>query len=102
MKSHALGPPSRLISFPPSYLALRPDPQVRQRQSRALFLACADPRRDARDPRWTTQRAVSSPAFLKRSSPHGGDEKLFPCLRTLKPLEAKGCPVPFVRCSMWS
>ncbi len=100
MKSYALGTPSRLITFHPSYLALRPYPQVRQRQSRTLLLACADPRLDARDPRWTTQRAVDSPAFLNTTSPHGGIEVLFPCLPKFKYSEAERCPVPFVRATV--
>ena len=37
-----------------------------QRQYRTLLLSSADLRLDARDPRWTTQRAVGSPAFLRR------------------------------------
>ncbi len=78
MKSYALGTPSRLITFHPSYLLLRPYPQVRQRQSRTLLLASADSRLDARDPRWTTQRAVGSPAFLKRYIPPRGRRRTVP------------------------
>jgi hypothetical protein len=50
--------------FHPSYLALRPSPKVRHRQYRTLLVPSADPRADARDPRWTTRRAVGGAAPL--------------------------------------
>ena len=55
----------------------------------------ADPGVDARDPRWSTQRAVGSAAFLTRYFPHEEDEESSPCLRKFKHLEAERCPVPF-------
>ncbi len=64
--AYALGTPSRLITFHPGYLALSPYPKVRQRHYRTLLLPSADPRLDARDPRWTSLRAVGSAAFLRR------------------------------------
>ena len=53
-----------MIAFHPSYLALSPYAKVRQRQYRTLLAPSEDPRANARDPRWTTQRAVGSPAFM--------------------------------------
>ena len=62
--AYALGTPNRVIAFHPSYLALSPYAKVRQRQYRTLLAPSEDPRADARDPRWTTQRAVGSPALM--------------------------------------
>jgi len=62
--AYALGTPNRVITFHPSYLALSPYAKVRQRQYRTLVAPSEDPRADARDPRWSTQRAVGSPAFM--------------------------------------
>jgi len=68
--AYALGTPNPLITFHPSYLALSRYPKVRQRHYRSLLAPADDPRGDLRDPRWTTQRAVGSPAFLARFGPH--------------------------------
>jgi putative transposase len=76
--AYALGTPSRLITFHPSYLALSPHPKVRQRHYRTLLLPSQDPRLDARDPRWTTQRAVGSAGFLARYVPPRGRRKVIP------------------------
>ncbi len=62
--TYALGTPNRVITLHPSYLALSPYAKVRQRQYRTLLAPSADPQADARDARWTTQRAVGSPAFM--------------------------------------
>ena len=62
--AYALGTPNRGLTFHPSYLALSPYAQVRQRQYRTLLAPSEDPQADARDPRWTTQRAVGSPTFM--------------------------------------
>ena len=67
--AYALGTPNRVISFHPSYLALSPYAKVRQRQYRALLAPSPDPKADARDTRWSTQRAVGSPAFVARYVP---------------------------------
>ncbi len=67
--AYALGTPNRVITFHPSYLALSPYPKVCQRQYLALLAPSADPRADARDPRWSTQRAVGSPADVVRYVP---------------------------------
>lgn len=67
--AYALGAPNRVISFHPSYLALSPYAKVRQRQYRALLAPSPDPKADARDPRWSTQRVVGSPAFMARYGP---------------------------------
>jgi putative transposase len=64
--AYALGTPNPLVTFHPSYLALSPYPKVRQRQYRTFLLPSAEPQADARDPRWTSQRAVGSPAFVAR------------------------------------
>lgn len=76
--AYALGTPSRLITFHPSYLALSPYPKVRQRQYRPLLLPSADPRLDARNPRWTRQRAVGCAAFLTRYLPPRGRRRSVP------------------------
>jgi putative transposase len=62
--AYALGTPNPLITFHPTYLGLSPYAAVRQRQYRKLLAPSADPQADARDPRWTTQRAVGSDAFV--------------------------------------
>ena len=64
--AYAQSRPDPLVTFHPSYLALSPYPKVRQRQYRALLAPAADPRADVRNPRWTTERAVGSAAFLAR------------------------------------
>jgi len=73
--AYALGAPNRALTFHPSYLALSPSAKVRQRQYRTLLAPSADPQTDARDPRWSTQRAVGSLAFLDRHLPRGGRRK---------------------------
>ena len=67
--AYALGSPNPLITFHPSYLALSPYPKVRQRQYRTLLLPSPDTRLNARDPRWSSQRAVGSAALLTRYLP---------------------------------
>ncbi len=67
--AYALGSPNRVITCHPSYLALSPYAKVRQRQYRTLLAPSDDPRADARDLRWTTQRAIGSPAFVARYVP---------------------------------
>ena len=62
--AYALGTPNRIITFHPSYLALSRYAKVRQRQYHTLLAPSEDPRADTRDPRWSTQRAVGSPAFM--------------------------------------
>lgn len=64
--AYALSASNPLISYHPSYLALSPYPAVRQRHYRALLAPSGEAQADARDPRWTSERAVGSPAFLKR------------------------------------
>ncbi len=76
--AYALGTPNPLITFHPSYLALSPYPKVRQRQYRTLLLPSPDPQLDARDPRWTRQRAVGSAAFLTRYLPPRGRRRSVP------------------------
>jgi len=67
--AYALGTPNRLITLHPSDLGSSRYPKVRQRQYRALLAPSADPRADAREPRWSTQRAVGSPSFVARYVP---------------------------------
>lgn len=62
--AYARGTPNPLVTFHPSYLALSPYAAVRQRHYRILLAPTDDPRADSRDPRWTTQPAVGSPAFV--------------------------------------
>ena len=70
--AYALGAPNPVITFHPGYLALSPYAKVRQRQYRALLAPSADPQADARDARWTTRRAVGSPAFMAPYLPRRG------------------------------
>ncbi|MEI8189494.1 MAG: hypothetical protein WCI75_07230, partial [candidate division NC10 bacterium] len=72
----ALGTPNRIITFHPSYLGLNRSAKVRQRQYRTLLAPSEDPRADARDPRWTTQRAVGSPAFMVPYVPRRGRRRI--------------------------
>jgi putative transposase len=74
--AYALGTPNRVITFHPSYLALSPYAKVRQRQYRTLLAPSADPQADARDARWTTQRAVGSPAFMAPYVPRRGRRRI--------------------------
>ena len=69
--SYALGAPNRLIQFHPGRLGLSPYARVRQRHYRAILAPGSDPHVDDRDSRWTSQRAVGSPEFLKRHHPSG-------------------------------
>jgi putative transposase len=64
-----------LIVYHPSSLTLSPSPKVRQRHYRVLLAPTADPRADARDPRWTTHRAVGSPSFMARYRARRGRRK---------------------------
>jgi hypothetical protein len=66
--TYALGAPNSLITLHPSYLGLSRYPKVRQRHYRVLLAPSDEPRADARDPRWTTARAVGTAAFLARYS----------------------------------
>ncbi len=74
--AYARGTANPLVTFHPSYLGLSRYPKVRQRHYRALLAPSDDPRADARDPRWTTERAVGTAAFLAgyalHRRPHGG------------------------------
>jgi len=74
--AYALGIPNPLLTFHPSYLALSPYPAVRARHYRALLAPSPDPTADARDPRWTTQRAVGTAAFVARYTPRHGRRTL--------------------------
>ena len=76
--SYALGAPNRLIQFHPSYLGLSPYARVRQRHYRAILAPGSDPHVDDRDSRWTSQRAVGSPEFLKRHHPSGRQQGTIP------------------------
>jgi putative transposase len=64
--AYALGAPNPLVQFHPSYLVLSSYPKVRQRHYRRLLEPSVDPRADARDPRWTTERVVGGQAFMAR------------------------------------
>jgi putative transposase len=62
--AYAVGAPNPLITVHPSYLALSRYPKVRQRHYRNLLAPSTDPVAERRDPRWTTDRAVGSAAFV--------------------------------------
>ena len=76
--SYALGATNRLIRFHPSYLGLGAYDKVRQRHYREILGASSDPQIDARDSRWTSQRAVGSPEFLRRHHPSGRRQAIIP------------------------
>lgn len=86
--AYALGTPNPLITLHPSYLALSPYPAVRQRHYRALLAPSPDPTTDARDPRWSTQRAVGTAAFVARVTPRRGRRKLVPVPAQIQALGA--------------
>jgi putative transposase len=65
----ALGAPKPMSTLHPRDLALSPYAKIRPRHDRALGGSSADRVADARDPRWTTQRAISSPAFVAHPAP---------------------------------
>ena len=73
---YARGTANPLVTPHPSYLALSPYPAVRQRQYRGLLAPSANPEADARDPRWSSQAVIGSPAFLARHLPRGRRRKL--------------------------
>jgi putative transposase len=64
--AYALGAPNPIITYHPSYLALSPYPAVRQRHYRTLLAPSDTPEADARDPRWSSQAVVGTPAFLSQ------------------------------------
>ena len=74
--AYALGTPNPIITFHPSYLGLSPNPTVRQRQYRTLLAPSPDPKADTRDPRWSTQRAVGTSAFVARYTPRRGRRRI--------------------------
>ena len=74
--AYALGTPHRGITVHPRSLALRPDAKGRPRQSRSLLAPSAEPQADARDARWTTPRAVGSPAFMTPYVPRRGRRRI--------------------------
>ncbi len=76
--AYALGTHNPLITFHPSYLGLSPYPAVRQRHYRLLLAPGPDPTADARDARWTTQRAVGTAAFVARYTPPRGRRRIVP------------------------
>jgi putative transposase len=76
--TYACGTPNPLITFHPSYLALSRYAAVRQRHYRTLLQPSADQQADARDPRWSSQRAVGSPSFLRRNIPPRGRGRIVP------------------------
>jgi len=76
--SYAMGAPNRLVQFHPSYLGLSAYAKIRQRHYRAILAVSPDPHLDDRDSRWTSQRAVGRPEFLKRHHPSGRRQGIIP------------------------
>ncbi len=76
--TYAVGTPNALVTLHASYLALSPYPAVCQRHYRAILAPSPNSLADARDPRWTTQRAVGTAAFVARYTPRRGRRKLVP------------------------
>jgi putative transposase len=62
--AYARGRADPLICLHPSYLALGASGEERERLYRELLTPSKELRDDARNPVWTTQRAVGSPAFV--------------------------------------
>jgi hypothetical protein len=67
--AYTLGTPNSMITRHPSYLALSPYAEIRQRHYRTLLVPRGDTVADGRDPRWTTQRALGRPASVTRYAP---------------------------------
>jgi putative transposase len=86
--AYALGTPNPLITFHPSYLGLSPYPAVRQRHYRALLAPSPDPKMDVRDPRWSTQRAVGTAAFVARHTPRQARRRIVPVPAHIQALRA--------------
>jgi putative transposase len=82
--SYALGVPNRFIQFHPNYLGFSPYPKVRQRHYRAILGPSSDPQLDGRDFRWTSQRAVGSPEFLKRHHSSGRRRGIIPLPKQIR------------------
>lgn len=93
--AYARGTRNRLITIHPSYLALSPCPKVRQRHYRSLLQPSPDSQAVARDPRWITQRAVGSPAFLRRFLPPRGRRRIAFVPLQIQSIGLERCPVPF-------
>jgi len=74
--AYVLGTQNGVVTFHPSYLVLSPYSKVRQRQYRTLLAPSADPQTDAPDARWTTQRAIGSPAFMAPYVPRRGRRRI--------------------------
>ena len=68
--------PGLLITWHPSSLALSRYAKVRQRYYYTLLAPSTYPRAEARDPHWTTQRPIGSPAFLAPSVPRRGRRRI--------------------------
>ena len=68
--------PGLLITWHPSDLALSRYAKVRQRYYHTLLAPSTDPRAEARDPHWTTQRPIGSPAFLAPHVPRRGRRRI--------------------------
>ena len=92
--------PGLLIKWHSSDLPLSRYPKVRQRYHHTLLAPSADPQADARDPRWTTQRAMGSPAFPAPYAPGAAAEELKPWPRKITRLSLKWCPVSFYNRSL--
>jgi putative transposase len=88
--SYAMGAPNRLIQFHPSYLGLSPYAKVRQRHYRAMLGPSSDPHLDGRDSRWTSQRAVGSPEFLRRHDHSGKGGGIIPLPEQIRNLSGTG------------
>jgi putative transposase len=76
--SYVLGANNRLIQLHPSYLGLSTYAKVRQRHYRAILAPSPDPHLDGRDSRWTSQRAVGGPEFLRRHHSSGRRPGIIP------------------------
>lgn len=93
--AYALGTSNPVITLHPRYLALRPYAKERQRQYRTLLAPTADPPAEARDARWTTQRAVGSPAFMASYVPRWGRRRMETLPLRNQEVSPNWCPIPF-------
>jgi putative transposase len=86
--TYAKGTAKALVTFHPSYLALSRYARVRQKHYRAFLAPSADPKFDAKDPRWTMQRAVGSLEFLRRHLSSRGRRKSIPLPEGIRKLRS--------------
>jgi putative transposase len=84
--SYVSGVSNGLVQFHSSYLGLSPYGKVRQRYYRSILGASSESDLDLRDSRWTTQRVIGSPDFLKRHYSSGRRKGILPLPEQIRKL----------------